>query len=74
MSNLCRSCESVNLKKILDLGKMPSVGGFLDSKNMFKNDYVYDLNIFSCVDCGLVQIIDGIDPDTLFKNYSSYTS
>lgn len=74
MSCSCRSCASENLKKILDLGKMPSVGGFLDSKKMFKNDLMYDLNIFSCVDCGLVQIIDAIDPDILFKNYSFSSS
>lgn len=70
----CRACESTNLEEMLDLGLMPSVGGFLPSIESFNDDPLYPLKVYVCQECCLVQIIDPIDPDLLFKNYSFSSS
>jgi methylation protein EvaC len=74
MNNICRACKSKKLYEILNLGNMPSAGGFLKS---LKDTYVenkYPLPIFTCKDCGLVQIINPIDPSILFKDYAFSSS
>lgn len=70
----CRACGRSELVEILDLGLMPSVGGFLPSKSSFSDDQLYPLKVYVCDNCSLVQIIDPIDPDILFKNYSFSSS
>lgn len=70
----CRACGGADLKEVLDLGLMPSVGGFLPSIESFSDDPLYPLKIYVCQECCLVQIIDPIDPDILFKHYSFSSS
>lgn len=70
----CRGCGDTDLVEMIDLGRMPSVGGFLNSISDFENDKLYQLNVHVCTSCGLVQILNPIDPDTLFKNYSFSSS
>jgi SAM-dependent methyltransferase len=74
MSLNCRSCQSDDLELMIDLGMMPSVGGFLSSPSDFNDDPFYSLKVYVCHACGLVQIVDPIDPDVLFKHYSFSSS
>jgi D-mycarose 3-C-methyltransferase len=74
MKLTCRACTSNDLGEILNLGMMPSVGGFLNSQSEFNSDPVYPLNIHVCEKCSLVQIVNPIDPNILFKNYSFSSS
>ena len=66
--NNCRGCFSKNLKCFLDLGTMPLAGGFL-KKNQIVNEVKIPLKVYFCKNCGLVQILDVVDPTVLFKNY-----
>ena len=67
-SDSCRGCFSKNLKCFLDLGTMPLAGGFL-KKNQIVNEVKIPLKVYFCKNCGLVQILDVVDPTVLFKNY-----
>ena len=64
----CRFCKSKNLVKFLDLGKQPLAGGFL-TKEQFSSEKFYPLELHICKDCLLVQVLDVIDKETLFKEY-----
>lgn len=64
----CRGCFSKKITKFLDLGSMPLAGGFL-KKNEIKKEKKFPLRVYYCEECGLVQILDIIDPAILFKNY-----
>lgn len=64
----CRGCFSKNITKFLDLGKVPLAGGFL-SEEQVASEKLFQLDVYYCNNCGLVQILDVIDPTTLFENY-----
>ena len=70
----CRGCESNKLKRFLDLGKMPLAGGFLSNAEAVKKEKLYPLSIYVCHDCGLIQILDPINPEILFQDYSFSSS
>lgn len=65
----CRACAGTELVKFLDLGDMPLAGGFLESAAAAAEERLYPLQVFVCAVCGLVQILDVIDPDVLFTQY-----
>ena len=69
----CRLCDSKDLVEILDLGEMPLAGAYLKKVQLGK-EKVYPLKIFFCKECFLVQILDVVDPDTLFKDYRYLSS
>ena len=71
---LCRACSGKNLIEFLDLGEMPSAGGFLRSSEDFSVERLYPLPIYVCNDCSLVQITNPIDPNILFKDYAFSSS
>jgi hypothetical protein len=69
----CRFCKKKTLYKILDLGNMPLAGGFLQKKD-FKKEKLYPLQISFCKNCFLLQSVNVIDKDTLFKEYFYHSS
>ncbi|QQG41195.1 MAG: class I SAM-dependent methyltransferase [Candidatus Woesebacteria bacterium] len=69
----CRFCKSRKLIKFLDFGHMPHAGNYLKPKEVGK-EYYYPLRIFFCKNCGLIQNLDIISSETLFKNYHYLSS
>jgi SAM-dependent methyltransferase len=69
----CRACGGEHLVRVLDLGEMPLAGGFLIPAE-FARERRYPLRVFVCEDCTLVQILDAIPPDTLFRDYRFLSS
>jgi hypothetical protein len=67
----CRVCGSSNLQLILDLGKQPLANNYLVRPT--QPEAFYPLRLFCCRDCGLLQLVDIVDPKILFKNYTYYT-
>jgi len=66
--NNCRVCGSTDLLKFMDFGKMPLAGGYL-KKEDFVNERSYPLKVYFCNICTLVQILDVVSADTLFRDY-----
>ena len=71
---LCRGCESPNLAEFLNLGSMPLAGGFLADPTAFLTEQLYPLPVHVCRECGLVQILELVSPDVLFKDYAFSSS
>ncbi|HZV05145.1 MAG TPA: class I SAM-dependent methyltransferase [Gemmataceae bacterium] len=75
MSNKsCRGCGADRLALCVDLGEMPLAGGFLPNQAAIANEQKYPLVVHVCEDCGLIQIVDPVDPDILFQDYSFSSS
>lgn len=69
----CRLCDGTDLVSILDLGYVPLAGGFL-TQSEFSDEKVYPLDIYFCRGCTLVQVLNVVSADTLFRNYFYYSS
>lgn len=65
----CRGCNGTQLKKFLELGPQPLANSFLKSPEDFSNELFFPLDVYFCEHCSLVQIMDVIDPEVLFRNY-----
>lgn len=70
---VCRLCGSKELSMFLDMGWMPHAGDFLKEKDIGTEKH-YPLKVHFCNECGLVQVLHVINPDTLFKDYRYLSS
>jgi novobiocin biosynthesis protein NovU/D-mycarose 3-C-methyltransferase len=70
----CRSCGDRDLVEILDLGEMVLAGGFLRSAEDIAAERRFPLRVHVCRACRLVQILDAVDPEILFQDYSFASS
>lgn len=70
----CRGCEGGDLEQVLDLGDMPPAGGFLAGPEAAARERTFPLPVHVCRGCGLVQILEVIDPEVLFQDYSFSSS
>jgi hypothetical protein len=65
----CRACEGGRLTPFLTLGPQPLANAFLVSPDEFSGEASYPLDVYFCESCSLVQLLDVIDPEVLFRNY-----
>ena len=59
---------------ILDLGEQPPSNSFIDKNELNSLESKFPLRLFWCKDCYLVQLLDIVDKEYLFKNYFYMTS
>lgn len=71
--NDCRGCRSTDVIKFLDLGLMPKAGSFLTEEQV-STEPKYQLDVYVCRRCSLVQILDIIPQEVLFTNYQYLSS
>jgi novobiocin biosynthesis protein NovU/D-mycarose 3-C-methyltransferase len=69
MTTTCRACDGSDLAEMIDFGSVPLAGGFLDPDQV-AGETTHPLVVHICNDCTLVQILQPIDPDILFQDYS----
>ncbi len=65
----CRCCGSSQLRPFLSLGPMPLANSLLRSEIEFASEAFYPLDVCFCERCSLVQLVDVIAPEVLFRNY-----
>jgi hypothetical protein len=70
----CRICGQSDLVKILDLGEMPPANAFLRKEDLNKPEQKFPLMVYFCKNCGLLQLLDVVNPEILFRHYDYLTS
>ena len=65
----CRICDGTKLSKVLSLGPTPLANAFLESQEARAAEMYYPLDAYLCRDCGLLQLLDVVSPEVLFKDY-----
>lgn len=70
----CRICSSHNLELILDLGKQPLANAFIKKEDLVKKENKFPLRLYLCKNCYLLQLIDIVNKELLFKEYLYLTS
>lgn len=59
---------------VLNLGEQPPANSFIDQSELTSPESKFPLRLFWCHDCFLVQLLDIVDKEYLFKNYFYMTS
>ena len=72
--NECRICSSNNLELILDLGEQPPSNAFIKKEDLEKYEDKFPLRLYLCKECYLLQLLDIVDKEILFKEYLYLTS
>lgn len=70
----CRICSSSDLIEVLDLGKIPLSNAFLKEQELNNPEKKFPLVVYFCRNCGLLQLLDIVNPKLLFRNYYYLTS
>ena len=65
----CRACGGDQLEAFLRLGDQPLANSFPKSSDEFADEPRYPLDVYRCKDCSLIQLLDVISPEVLFRNY-----
>ncbi len=68
----CRNC-STPITEFFSLGQMPPINTFLKEEDIAK-EKKYNLSVGFCPSCYLVQLIDIIAPEEIFKDYIYFSS
>jgi SAM-dependent methyltransferase len=69
----CRVCGSEKLHKFLSLGPTPLANSFLRKNQLYNAEDFYPLDVYFCDNCYLVQLLDVVSPEVLFKEYAYIT-
>ena len=65
----CRACGATTLQPILTLGPSPLANSLLKSTDEFAGERQFPLDLYFCTGCSLLQILDVVRPDILFRHY-----
>lgn len=65
----CRACGGRDLELFLPLGDVALANSFLRSPAEFAAERRFPLDVYVCRTCSMVQLLDVIDPEALFRNY-----
>lgn len=70
----CRSCGESNLQIFLPLGETPLANRLLSAAELEKDEVRYPLTVAFCPDCKLVQLLETVPPEELFRDYVYFSS
>jgi hypothetical protein len=65
----CRACDGTRIRRFLELGPQPLANAFPADPSEFDAERKYPLDVCYCETCSLVQVMDVIDPEVLFRDY-----
>ena len=65
---ICKSCKNITKNLVYDFGKMPAVNSFIYQYEI-KSEQLFDLKLYVCDKCWLVQLSDVPKPEVLFEHY-----
>lgn len=69
----CRLCDSANTEKVVELEPIPLAEKYLTQEQLGQATDVYPIDLYQCLDCGHVQLLDVIDPEVLWKDYTYHS-
>lgn len=73
MKSECKNCRSI-VELFFSLGEMPLVNSFLKKEEEFFGEEKFDLTLGFCQRCFLVQLMNTVPPERLFRDYIYFSS
>ena len=68
--DVCRLCESKNLELVVPLVPTPVAEKYLTKEQLNQKEAICPLDLYMCSSCGHVQLLDIIDPNFLYSDYT----
>ena len=68
--NKCRLCDGRKLELVVPLAPTPVAEKYVTREELDQETPVYPLDLYLCLDCGHVQLLDVVDPQFLFDDYT----
>ena len=62
----CRMCGGSHFGEVLDLGEQSLVNSYLSKEDIGKKELLLPLVVHQCKTCGLVQVLETVDPDEIY--------
>jgi SAM-dependent methyltransferase len=72
-SSNCRLCNSTNLKMVIPLKKIPITEKYITENILDEPHDLFPIDIYMCLDCSHVQLLDVINPDILWDDFTFRT-
>lgn len=69
----CRICGGTSFDTVIPLGPAPLANAYKDEADLENSEPYYPLTVYRCRGCGLVQLRDIVDAETLFDQYDYFT-
>jgi len=69
----CRYCDEPLSSSVITLKKMPLTDDFIPTDRLYRLEYLNDINIFECQNCGLVQNPADFDHKEYYQDYQYST-
>ncbi len=70
----CRSCGRAGLEVVLSLGRTPLANSLLSADELAGPEPTFPLDLAFCPHCTLVQILETVAPERLFRKYLYFSS
>ena len=65
----CRLCGQSDLRRVLQLTPTPPANAFVPENRLGEIQESFPLDVYQCLQCSHVQLLDVLDPRYLFENY-----
>ena len=72
-NDFCRICKSKELTMFFSLGKMPPSNSFIPIEKLSEEKF-YPLEVYFCRNCKMVQLLDVVEKEEIFCNYTYFSS
>jgi hypothetical protein len=69
----CRLCSKNDFEKVLELTPTPPADEFVPREKLDKVQKTYPLDLYLCRACGVTQLLDVIDTEEVYLNYTYVT-
>ncbi|MDZ7839364.1 MAG: class I SAM-dependent methyltransferase [Gammaproteobacteria bacterium] len=74
VESACRACGGSDLHPVLSFGDTPIADRLLENSDLSLSEPMVPLTLVFCPACGLLQIVETVDPQTLFGDAYPYFS
>ncbi|TSC79471.1 MAG: SAM-dependent methyltransferase [Parcubacteria group bacterium Gr01-1014_29] len=65
----CRACKGETFSKVFSFGPTPPANAFLIGEADIEHEQWFPLDVYFCKTCSLLQLLDIVHPDILFREY-----
>lgn len=69
----CRLCESSQVELVVAIEPIPLAEKYLTRAELDQPARLYPVDLYQCLDCGHVQLLDVIHPDVLWADYTYHS-